>query len=123
MNEYELLYDSEDFSVLLPGYLADSVSSPSEVGENESENGEDIEYSENTGDNASFTIDDVYTNQLTLISQLDNLNSNVCIMNDNLITVNDHLMFLIGVSTLALFFTLVNFAIRIFNNTLGLGKA
>ena len=122
MNDFELLYDSEDFSVLLPGYLADSVSDSSEIGETESENGEDIEYSENSGDTSSFTIDDVYANQITLINQLDILNSNVCIMNDNLITVNDHLMFLIGVSALALFFTLVNFAIRIFNNTLGLGK-
>ena len=122
MNEYELLYDSENFSVLLPSYLADLVSDSSEIGEIESENSEDFEYSENSGDTSSFTIDDVYSNQLTLISQLDNLNSNVCIMNENLITVNDHLMFLIGVSALALFFTLVNFAIRIFNNTLGLGK-
>lgn len=122
MNEYELLYDSEDFSVLLPNYLGDSVFDSSEVGEIESENGEDFEYSEDSGDINTFTIDDVYANQLALITQVDNLNSNVCIMNDNLIKVNNNLLFLIGVSALALFFTFVNFAIRIFNNTLGLGK-
>lgn len=123
MNEYELLYGDEDISVLLPTYLADSVSDSSEVGENESENGEDTEYSESSGVSTSFNIDDVYSNQITIINQLDNLNSNLCIMNDNLITLNNNVLYLIGVSALLLFFTLINYVIRIFNNTLGLGKA
>lgn len=122
MNDFQLLYDSEDFSVLLPTYLADSVSDSSEVGEIESENSEDPEYSEDSVDSASYTIDDLYINQVTLINQVDNLNSNICIMNDNLITLNNNVLFLIGVSALMLFFTLINYVIRIFNNTLGLGK-
>lgn len=123
MNEYELLYSDEDISVLLPTYLADSVSDSSEVGENESEDGEDTEYSESSGVSTTFNIDDVYSNQITIINQLDNLNSNLCIMNDNLITLNNNVLYLIGVSALLLFFTLINYVIRIFNNTLGLGKA
>lgn len=123
MNEFQLLYDSEDFSVLLPNYLSDSLSSSSEVGENESENAENFERGEDSSSSTTFSIDDVYSNQITMIEQIDNLNSNLCIMNDNLILVNNNLLYLIGVSALLLFFTLVNFAIRIFNNTLGLGKA
>ena len=122
MDDFQLLYDSEDFSILLPNYLADSVSDSLEVGENESQNGEDLERSENTGDTSSFDFDNVLSNQAIIITQLDNLNSNICILNDNLISVHDKLLYLIGVSALLLFFTLVNFAIRIFNNTLGLGK-
>lgn len=123
MNEYELLYGDEDISVLLPTYLVDSVSDSSEVRENESKDGEDIEYSESSGVSTTFNIDDVYSNQITIINQLDNLNSNLCIMNDNLITLNNNVLYLIGVSALLLFFTLINYVIRIFNNTLGLGKA
>ena len=59
MNEYELLYGDEDISVLLPTYLADTVSGSSEVGENESENGEDLEYSEDSDVSSTFSIDDV----------------------------------------------------------------
>ena len=122
MDEFQLLYDSEDFSVLLPSYLADSVSDSVEVGENESENGEDLERSEDSGDSSSFDFDNVLSNQAIIIDQLDNLNNNLCILNDNLISVHDKLLYLIGVTALLLFFTLVNFAIRILNNTLGLGK-
>ena len=56
MNEYELLYGDEDISVLLPTYLADTVSGSSEVGENESENGEDLEYSEDSDVSSTFSI-------------------------------------------------------------------
>lgn len=122
MNDFQLLFDSEDFSVLLPTYLASSVSDSSEVGETETENGEDDQYNQDPGDSSSYDLVDVYSNQVIMISAIDNLNSNVCIMNENLITMNSNLLFLIGVSALALFFTLVNFVIRIFNNTLGLGK-
>lgn len=122
MNDFQLLYDSEDFSVLLPTYLASAVSDSSEIGQTETENGEDDQYNQDTDNSSSYNLDDVYANQVTMIAAIDNLNSNVCIMNDNLITMNSNLLYLIGVSALALFFTLVNFVIRIFNNTLGLGK-
>lgn len=122
MDGFQVLFDSEDFSVLLPTYLASAVSDSSEVGEVENENGEDYQYSEDSGDSSSVTLDDVYANQVTMNESLDLLNSNLCVMNDNLIVIHNNLLFLIGVSALALFFTLVNFAIRIFNNTLGLGR-
>lgn len=123
MDEYNVLYSSEDFTVSVPTYLFDSSSDSLETGEIESENGEDSERSEDSGVTTNFIIDDVYSNQLQIISQIDNLNSNLCIMNDNLIQVNNNLLYLIGVCALLLFFTLINFVIRIFNNTLGLGKA
>lgn len=122
MDDFQLLYDNEVFSVYLPTYLADPVSTSAEESENERENGEDSEYSENTGDTSSYDLDNVVSNQVLIQEQIDNLNNNVCILNDNLIKVNNVLLFCTGVSTLLLFFTLVNFAIRIFNNTLGLGK-
>lgn len=122
MDEFQFLYDSEDFSVLLPNYLADTVSNSVEVGENEFEDGEDIERSEDSDNTSSVDYNDVLSNQAIIIEQLDYLNSNLCILNDNLISVHDKLLYLIGVTALLLFFTLVNFAIRILNNTLGLGK-
>jgi len=122
MDEFQLLYDDENVSVLLPTYLADTVSDSFQESEIETENGEDSQYSENSGDYSVGSIDDVIANENIIINQLDTLNSNLCIFNDNLIKVNSNLLFLIGVSALALFFTLVNFVIRIFNNTLGLGK-
>lgn len=122
MDEFQLLYSDEDISVLVPTYLADSVSDSVKNRENESENGEDLEYSEDSAVSSTFTIDDVYSNQVFMIDQIDNLNSNLCIMNDNLIQLNNNVLYLIGVTALLLFFTLINFVIRIFNNTLGLGK-
>ena len=122
MDEFQLLYDDENVSVLLPTYLVDTLSSSDQESEMEGENFEDSEFSENSGDSSVGSIDDVIINQNTIIAQIDNLNSNLCVFNDNLIILNNNLLFLIGVSSLALFFTLVNFAIRIFNNTLGLGK-
>lgn len=122
MDEFQLLYDDENVSVLLPTYLTDSLSDSLQESEVETENGEDSEYSEDSGDNSVGSIDDVIAYEVILSDQINNLNSNVCILNDNLIKVNSNLLFLIGVSSLALFFTLVNIAIRIFNNTLGLGK-
>lgn len=122
-DEFQLLYGDEDISVLVPNYLVGSDSDSLEEREDESENIEDTEYSETSGSSSVFSIDDVYNNQITMILSIENLNSNVCIMNDNLIMVNNNLLYLIGVSALLLFFTLVNFVIRIFNNTLGLGRA
>lgn len=123
MNGYDTLYHSESFDVLVPTYLADSVSSSGENSENESENGENSEYLEDSGDSSSSDFDGVISNQVLIQEQIDNLNSNICIMNDNLIKLNNNVLYLIGINALVLFFTLVNFAIRIFNNTLGLGKA
>lgn len=123
MNEFDTLLDSEDLDVSVAADSSDTLSRSSENSEDESENGENSEHLEDSGDSDSYDFESLISNQLLIQEQIDNLNSNVCIMNDNLITLNNNMLYVIGINALLLFFTLVNFAIRIFNNTLGLGKA
>lgn len=119
--DYELLYDSEDFSVLLPDYLSDSVSDSSEIGE-KSETVENSEYSEDSGSTGSVTLDSIYSNQVLIMESIDNLNNNVCILNENVVILHQAVLYGVGIVALLLFFKLVDYVIRIFNGTLGLGK-
>lgn len=120
---YETLYTDENITVLLPDYLSDSLSDSDTESENERENAEDNQLSEDSDTSGNNDYSDILANQILISEQIDNLNSNVCIMNDNLITLNSNILYLIGINALILFFSLVQIVYRIFVNTLCLGKA
>lgn len=115
VGDYNLIYDSEDFSVLSPRYIdsSDSVTGQEGIeGENE-EISSDIESSD-------FDYSDYYNNiidnQLLIQSQIDNLNSNVCTLNHNLVIT-------CGLLCTIVIITVVKLGWYILNNLLGLGNA
>ena len=84
VGDYNIIYDSEDFTVLSPSYI-DSIDSTSD------QEGFDGEEEETSDDIESSDIDytdyynNIIDNQLLIQSQIDNLNENVCTLNHNLV--------------------------------------
>lgn len=109
------IYDSQDFSVLVPTSLLGSDDSSDSIEEYEGENEKDIEPVQDSGDSSSYDLDDVYSYEVEISEQIDNLNSNICILNEN-IKFCVLLMFVVVVGII------FRFVISLFNNVLGLGQ-
>lgn len=115
VGDYNIIYDSEDFSILSPSYLdtSDSVTNQEGIdGENE----------ETTSDIQSDYIDysdyynNIIDNQLLIVSQIDNLNENINVLNENLkISIGLNFALCVGIAIFIFW--------RILNNLLGIGKA
>ena len=80
---YVELYSDENLSVLYPTYLDNNVLSSDQEQELEGENDQDRESDQNSDIDYSSYLDDVVANQEILSEQIDNLNTNVCTLNDN----------------------------------------
>ena len=106
-NQTDIILDSDSSDTLI---LRSSTDEDSEF-----EEGEDLESVEENNIDYSSSLDDVNSSLESLILQVDNLNDNVCIMNENL-------KFCVGLECAIVFFLLVKTAYHILNNLLGLGK-
>lgn len=115
VGDYNIIYDSENVTVLSPSYL-DSLDSTSD------QEGIDGEEEESSLDSETNNIDytDYYNslidNQLLIESQIDNLNENVNVLNENLKVV-------IGLNFAVCVLLFIVCFWRILNNLLGVGKA
>ena len=109
------IYDSQDFSVLVPASLLSSDDSSDSIEESEGENQEDSEPLQDSGDSSSYDLDDVYTYEVEISEQIDNLNTNICILNENI----KFCVLLLFVVVVGIIF---RFVISLFNNVLGLGQ-
>lgn len=109
------IYDSQDFSVLVSASLLSSDDSSDTFEEYEGENQEDIELVQNSGDSSSYDLDDVYTYEVEISEQIDNLNTNICILNENI----KFCVLLLFVVVVGIIF---RFVISLFYNVLGLGQ-
>ena len=109
------IYDSQNFSVLVPASLLSSDDSSDSIEEYEGENEKAFEYLQDSRDSSTYDLDDVYSYEVEISEQIDNLNTNICILNEN-----------IKFSVLLLFVVVVGiifrFVISLFNNVLGLGQ-
>ena len=115
VGDYNIIYDSEDFTVLSPSYIDSSFSASNEEGFDgeEEESSSDIESSDiDYSDYYNSIID----NQLLIQSQIDNLNENVCTLNTNLVIT-------CGLLCTIVIITVVKLGWYILNNLLGLGNA
>ena len=109
------IYDSQDFSVLVPASILSSDDSSDSIEEYEGENEEVIEPGQDSGDSSSYDLDDVYTYEVEISEQIDNLNTNICILNENI----KFCVLLLFVVVVGIIF---RFVISLFNNVLGLGQ-
>ena len=112
---YDELYSDENISVLAPDFLDDYVLYTSSEEDTELEEGENLESDEESNLDYSSSLDDVNSSLESLIIQVDNLNENVCVMNENL-------KLCIGLICAVVFFLLVRTCSYILNSILGLGK-
>lgn len=115
VGDYNIIYDSEDFSILSPSYLDTSDS----VTDQEGIDGENEETSSDT-QNDYIDYSDYYNNiidnQLLIESQIDNLNENINVLNENLkISIGLNFALCVGIAIFIFW--------RILNNLLGIGKA
>lgn len=115
VGDYNIIYDSEDFSILSPSYLDSSDS----VTDQEGIDGENEEVFSNTEvDYPDYTdyYNNIIDNQLLIQSQVDNLNENIIVLNDNLkIMCGLNFALCAGIAIFIFW--------RILNNLLGIGKA
>lgn len=109
------IYDSQDFSVLVPASLFGSYDSSDSVEEYEGENEKNSESLQDSGNTSTYDIDDVYSYEVIISEQIDNLNSNICILNENI----KFCVLLLFVVVVGIIF---RFVISLFNNVLGLGQ-
>lgn len=112
---YVELYSDENLSVLYPTYLDDNVLSSDQEQELEGENNQDRELDQNSDIDYSSYFDDVVANQEILSEQIDNLNTNVC-------TLNDNVNFLTTIIFVLLFAEMIKFVSLILNKVLGLSQ-
>ena len=80
---YVELYSDENLSVLYPTYLDDLILSSDQEQELEGENDQVSESDQDSDIDYTSYFDNVIANQEVLIEQIDNLNTNVCTLNDN----------------------------------------
>ena len=113
---YDELYSDEIISVLAPDFLDDYVFYSSTEEDTELEESEDLESVEESSLDYSSDFDDVNSSLESLMVQVDNLNENVCVVNENL-------KFCIGLTCAIVFFLVVKTCSYILNTILGLGKA
>ena len=113
---YDELYSDENISVLAPDFLDDYVLYSSSEEDSELEESEDLESGEESNIDYSSDFDDVNSSLESLMIQVDNLNENVCVVNENL-------KFCIGLTCAIVFFLVVKTCSYILNTILGLGKA
>ena len=81
---YDELYSDENISVLAPDFLDDYVLYSSSEEDSEYEESEDLESGEESNIDYSSDFDDVNTSLESLMVQVDNLNENLCVVNENL---------------------------------------
>ena len=111
------MYDTSNEDI----FIFDSDSSNADVLRSSPDEDPELEESEDSNDSQETSIDytssldDVNSSLESLILQTDNLNENVCIMNENL-------KLCIGLECAIVFFLLLKTGYHILNNLLGLGK-
>lgn len=116
LDEYIIINDDQDSSVLLPRYLNDNTSLSDQEHELESE--EDTDSEDSQVDTVDYTsvLDNIDFNVNSLTLQIDNLNNNI-------VTLDSKVELLCGLLFCVVVGLVINFGIRILNNVLGLGKA
>lgn len=112
---YVELYSDENLSVLYPTYLDNNVLSSDQEQELEGENNQDRELNQNSDIDYTSYFDNVIANQEVLSEQIDNLNTNVC-------TLNDNVNFLTTIVFVLLFAEMIKFVSLILNKVLGLSQ-
>ena len=113
---YDELYSDENITVLAPDFLDDYVLYTSSEEDSKLEESEDLEPGEESYIDYSSDFDDVNSSLESLMVQVDNLNENVCVVNENL-------KFCIGLTCAIVFFLVIKTCSYILNTILGLGKA
>ena len=116
LNEYIVVNDDQDFSVLLPGYLNRDTSLSDQESELESEEDSDSEDSQVDNIDYSSVLDHIDFNVNSLTYQIDNLNN-------NLVILDQHIQLACGLLFCLVVGLVINFGIRILNHVLGLGSA
>lgn len=112
---YVELYSDENMSVLYPTYLDDPFLSSDQEQEMEGENDQVGESDQDSGIDYTSYFDNVIANQEVLSEQIDNLNTNVC-------TLNDNVNFLTTIVFVLLFAEMIKFVSLILNKVLGLSQ-
>ena len=115
LNEYIVLNDNEDYSVLLPGYLDDNTLLSDTEQEFEPEEDTDSEDPQVDYIDYSSVLDNIDINVNSLTYQIDNLNN-------NLILLDQHIQLACGLLFCLVIGFVINFGIRILNHVLGLGS-
>lgn len=116
LNEYIVINDDENSSVLLPRYLDSDTSLSDQESEMESEEDTDSEDPQVDNIDYSSVLDHIDFNVNSLTYQIDNLNN-------NLVTLDSHIQLACGLLFCLVIGLVINFGIRILNHVLGLGSA